>query len=617
LKAPAHIPGTASFHTHRLDERRVALAGVFSKATMQYVWGKYVHRGMREQEILDLHDYVDFHWGRAELFENLHAEIMGGHYRPQRSMPVRVEKNNGVSRVLVVPAPEDAVVLQCLVEHILPVALRRQPSRNGFFSRSHTSNVGKFAFHKDYVWFRRWVQFSKIRVEIASIHSYVCVTDVANFFDNIDYRHLRNMMSVLDGFNEVILDVLIMVLDEVGWRPDYLPPPNRSLPQVNFDAPRLLAHIYMFETDAFLQRVSADSFVRWVDDITVAVDSEAKGKALLQDLDQLLMTRGLRLNGAKTKILSAKNARRFFHVSENGYLDKESALLANKKISEYRISLLKNRVRKRFSGFLNQQEYGQYDKIIKRYLGIFTQLKDEYAVSYCMSELPRNAAIRDSIWRYLSDISPSAMIFNNLRSYLLGDSALDDSSVFHIAKLFTEWHISPGSRMQRNMRYLAELIAEPAFTRKSKFYFVASLWILAKYGKKAELGDVVAKHRVAWRTSEFLSRQVAATLPKFRGDRQGREIQKLLERHKFRSAVSVISSIKNMRSDSGNIRSDVRLYILNGRQKSAYSIQRFLIAINVLTDRNCLPPQRRKLRDDLLKYVDDPLYRRVLLRLNL
>jgi hypothetical protein len=128
------VSGTATFHTPRLDARRTTLKNIFAITAMDRVWRDYVRPGLRDQEILDLHDYCDFHWGRNALLETLEAEISSGRYVPQRSIPVRVEKRHGVTRTLVIPSPQDAIVLQCIVERILPAALKAQPLKNAFFS---------------------------------------------------------------------------------------------------------------------------------------------------------------------------------------------------------------------------------------------------------------------------------------------------------------------------------------------------------------------------------------------------------------------------------------------------------------------------------------------------
>jgi len=147
------------------------------------VWKRFVRAGLRDQEILDLHDYLDFHRSRISIFQSLVTEIAEGRYSPSKSLPVRVEKKYGVTRTVVIPAPEDAVVLQCIVEALYPAAREKQPSQNAFFSRSHGFRAPEVRFLPDYIWFRRWAQFSRIRVGIVSAHKYVCVTDIANYFD--------------------------------------------------------------------------------------------------------------------------------------------------------------------------------------------------------------------------------------------------------------------------------------------------------------------------------------------------------------------------------------------------------------------------------------------------
>ncbi len=426
---------TQSFHTRRLAGRLAAIENVFSVTAMQRVWKAYVRPGLRDQEILDLHDFNDVHWDRDRIFDKLHTSLCSGRFTPQQSTPVRVEKRLGVTRTLVLPSPEDCIVLQCIVEYILPSALRKQPSTNSFFSRSHGFSGSSFKFERDYIWFRRWAKFSNVRLQLMSTHSHVCTTDVANYFDNIDYSQLRNIISSIDNIDEVILDILFSVLDRISWRPDYLPSPGRSLPQVNFDAPRLLSHVYLFEVDAYLKGETGDSFVRWVDDITVAVNSHSKGKALLRDIDHLLMTRGLRLNAGKTQILSVHEARRYFHVIENEYLD-----TVKKRIDRYgrgsaRATKLLANVRKRFDKFVSKPGYGHSDKVVKRYLTHFSVNQDSHALRYAVDRLHSEPGLRESTFRYFQAMGPSRPAFRAMQSYLTGEDVLGPGPInrFHRA----------------------------------------------------------------------------------------------------------------------------------------------------------------------------------------
>jgi hypothetical protein len=80
--------------------------------------------------------------------------------------------------------------------------------------------------------------------------------------------------------NEVLVDVLFRVIEEISWKPDYLPYSGRGLPTSNLEAIRLLAHSFLFEIDEVLKQRTNDSFTRWMDDIVIGVD-ERKGSVPL------------------------------------------------------------------------------------------------------------------------------------------------------------------------------------------------------------------------------------------------------------------------------------------------------------------------------------------------
>lgn len=602
------------FHTARLRVRKSALEKVFSTKKMEYVWGKYVRDGLRKQEILDLHDYLDFHSDRSAIFLSLNNQINEGLYAPQKSLPVRIEKKNGVTRALVVPSPEDAVVLQCLVEAIYPHAKAKQPSENSFFSRSHGFAGPALQFHTDYIWFRRWRTFSKIRLEMVSTHQFICVTDIANYFDNIDYRHLRNVITTLDAFDEVILDILFLILDTISWRPDYLPSPGKSLPQVNFDAPRLLSHIFLFEIDEFLRSRTNDSFVRWVDDITVAVSSRSDGKEILRDLDELLMTRGLRLNSGKTAILSASEAAKFFWASENKYLDAQKNRIDESKTPKRTIAAVSRLLRSRFDSlYLDRgNRHGQKDKILKRYLSLFTQMKDSHILQYSKNILEQEPGLRDGLWRYFLAIGPNAQVLRMVRDYLLGGHALDDASIFHAVKMLISWSVAPNSRLHRNLQLLGIKLGADQYVNRSPLFFLASLWLLGKYGRRSHIYSLVEYHSDLWKTSSFLSRQVASIIPKFRDHSMEMPIRDLIERHKQPAANSVLKNLDNIRGAGPGVPKALRLYVLNGNNKGGYSLPRFLICLHVLLATGIPVAVRVTLRDDIIRMNTDPIYNFVL-----
>lgn len=600
-----------SFHTQRLKSRMKEIEAVFSVSQMERVWSKYVREGLRKQEIPDLHDFNDYHWNRTELFRSLNNSLCSGTYTPQKSIPVRVEKRLGVARTLVVPAVEDCIVLQCLVEALIPTALSKQPSNHAFFSRSHGfSGKPKIEFKADYIWFTQWKRMSNVRYRFLSSHKYVCVTDIANYFDNIDYKNLRNILSNLDGIGEVVFDILFSVLDRISWRPDYLPSPERSLPQVNFDAPRLLSHVYLYEVDAYLKRATSDTFVRWVDDITFAVSDPSHGKCLLRDLDQLLHTRGLRLNAGKTQLLTAVDARRHFHVEENAFLDRVKERLLRYPPGGKRRERLLAEVRRRFDGFVRQESVGQAEKVIKRYLTHFGAVTDAHALSYAKKRLESAPGLRESVFRYFGQLGPRRDTFRCISGYLTGSDVLDDASIMAAAKVLTEWHVRPNSRLHRDIRALAETISDRSYISRNPFFLLAGLWLMSKYGLRKRVDQFIEATADVWKHSEFLTRQVAATYPKYRGHVSGEKLKDRIEILRFASASSVYASFARIGSGP-KIDKGVRLYVLNGKNVTTYSIQRFLVCLHVLSSIKIDANERKKLKEEVLNYLVDPLYIRV------
>ena len=63
---------------------------------------------------------------------------------------------------------------------------------------------------------------------------------LANYFDTIPLHSLRNVIAAASKISEHVLDLLFFVLETLIWRPYYIPNSGVGLPQLNFDAPRLL-----------------------------------------------------------------------------------------------------------------------------------------------------------------------------------------------------------------------------------------------------------------------------------------------------------------------------------------------------------------------------------------
>lgn len=579
---------------------------------MEKVWKDYVHKGLRDQPVTDLYDYYDFHRNRAERFEQLSYQIASGAYEPKPSLISRLEKKTGLCRPIVIPTPEDAVVLQCITEALIKPALKAQPSKNVFFSRSHTTPAAQFTFDKDYIWFKKWRKFSKVRFELTSAHDWVVITDVANYFDSISHSHLRNQLAALRNVKESILDLLFRVIPVVSWKPDYLPLPPLGLPQVQFDAPRLLAHVYLYEVDLFINSRTSGNFVRWVDDITAAVPNKERGLRLIRDVDALMHTRGMRLNAGKTHVLSKVEAYRFFQVSENAKVDQFVAEADRRIKRGLKLTRFSNKCFTALKTFLKKPSYGHNDKVIRRYIGLFTKLKSDLALDYCLDNFAFEPASREVSLTYFLALGPKIRVLNMLEDFVMGGYALDEVALCQIAKLLVNGEIQANSALVFRLRALGSRLSRKTFLRRSPCYLVLSLWLLTKYGTPSQLAQMFRRTRELWENSDYLARQVCAATARFRQASVRNEFYEAARGRGFVSAEAVVRHHCELMSFTNAVPKDVRGYVNNGKHSSTFGLYRVLIAIVVLRNAGLPMACRVQIRDDILRYLTDPVLRQAI-----
>src|SRR5271169_5548855 len=302
----------------RFDTRAAPLRRIFSHGNLEKVWRNKVRVAMRQQFMNDGVEHFDFHVARRIECQKLSQLILSGEYVPEQAQRILVEQSKRLSRQLVIPSAKDALVLQCLSDAFYAEIQSRAPTDRAFFEpKEH-----RFSSQRNqYGTFASWLNFQRELFNFSRTRDYIVVTDIANYYHSISYVHLRNVISGILGAEESVLDMLIYVLSSLLWQPDYMPRIEIGLPQINLDAPRLLAHCFLYELDTYLASDTSRDFVRYMDDIDVGVDSIAEAKDVLKSIDLVLQTKQVRLNSGKTIILSRADAIRHFRIIENSRLN--------------------------------------------------------------------------------------------------------------------------------------------------------------------------------------------------------------------------------------------------------------------------------------------------------
>jgi hypothetical protein len=599
-----------SVNTERLKHRLLNLENCFHPSAMESCWQKIVKNGMRKQEFLDLHDYYDFHKNRKTLIPIIREQIVAGIYSPKPPQIIRKEKKYGVCRHIQIPTPDDALVLQTLVEKLAPTLLKAQPSKRSYYSRSHSSPKSESEIDEtfSYEWWQLWPEFQEKIYEFSKVFKYIVVTDIANYYDNVSFAGLRNVISGYGNFDEELLDFLFFMLEAFVWRPDYLPLSGFGLPQVNFDAPRLLGHSFLFEIDRYLKQQTNDNFVRWMDDIDFGVNTIQEGKRILRNLDELLLMRGLRLNMGKTKILSSEEAKHYFLAAENRYLTHLDKRI-NRRIDQGKdlkddIEKAKNRFRK----FLEKDRSGRWGKVYKRYFTLAGKTNSTFLESYTPEILRNSPGIRDSAFLYYSRLGYSRKRFKHLLDFFLTHDCSCDVTVFSVVKVLTAWEIPSKSKA------ISEVI-DAAKTRVRQFPssadFIAALWLLAKYSAANELFSEIWSHRSLWESSDFASRQVACVTPLLQQEKEhSQEIERIFIEAGRLQAIRVMNNINLLRS-SNNITSNnnpLNMY-LTQKNSGVYPLSKFLILIAILQSHETSLGSRMSLKEDVVvKAITDQIY---------
>jgi hypothetical protein len=230
-------------HTERFQRlRKKTLNAVFDKASATKIWRSTVRNQLRSMDIKDLYDHYDFNYNIEDRIQAIKASMLDGSYGVSTPLIYKTEKKYGVCRHMVIPQPADALILQCLVEQVSASVLKKQPSKNAFYSRDK-HNVKKPHEAVEYgLSFRdQWKNLQKKIYNFADTFDYLVVTDLTNYFDSIDLRELRRVFVSHVEADEVIVDLIFKVVEGLSWTPDYLPYSQRGLPTANVEPIRLLA----------------------------------------------------------------------------------------------------------------------------------------------------------------------------------------------------------------------------------------------------------------------------------------------------------------------------------------------------------------------------------------
>jgi len=478
---------------------------------------------MRDQFLNDGVENFDFHIARKVESRKLSQLILEGEYVPSRAQRILVEKSKGLCRQLVIPSVADAIVLQCLSDALYSGIRDKAPTKKSFFEpKDHRFTSSK----SEYGTFASWLNFQRELFNFSNNRKYVVVTDIANYYDSISYEHLRNVISSITGAQECILDMLIYVLSDLLWQPDYTPRIEVGLPQINLDAPRLLAHCLLYELDAFLASDPNRDFVRYMDDIDVGADSIPEAKQVLRSIDLVLQTKQLRLNSGKTYIMSSSEARYHFRVLENAHLDAIQRRVERREKRGLNLRRERRVIATRITRGLARSEFdkGNGEKILKRLIGLAGRTGAHISPEALKRVILLRPQVRENAFAYLMRAP-----LTEARARILAEAAasghlVDDAALVEMSNNLVETKVIGRTRRDMHIRNLIATLDSGNY-----YSFYCKMWLQSKYAGSRELLETIASAAQAWTPHERLGRIIGAFLPLFLGTAEEAEYIQLLQ----------------------------------------------------------------------------------------
>jgi hypothetical protein len=261
-------------------------------------WTLALHRfakDIRDDFFPDALGYADLLDDRARTIEAI--EEISAAYTPNETARLHIPKANFTLRDCINLHPIDRVVYQALIDKL--ITLIDPKLTQAAFSHRLRAPTDKWMFRNS---IEQWRAFEVALREglTAARESWVVVTDLSQYYENINFHKLIRHLEMLlgddgDSSHRACIDTLSACLQM--WSP-YT---HDGLPQ-NIDASSFLGNLFLDLVDKVMLR-SGYQYFRYMDDMRIVVSSEAEARKALIKLISTLREIGLGVNAGKTRIL--------------------------------------------------------------------------------------------------------------------------------------------------------------------------------------------------------------------------------------------------------------------------------------------------------------------------
>ncbi len=275
--------------------------------------------------------------------------------------------------------------------------------------------------------------------------SYVVVSDITGFYDNIDIRRLISDLRGLED-REPDLRLLAECLNRWSF------PREKGIPQ-GYSASDMLAKLYLHSVDVALRNKGV-VHLRYVDDYRIFLNSKRSARQAILHLSRLMHCRGLNLQSAKTEILPRDDAVGEFDgiapLIENVQQQLareliEDADMAGEYLPSWEIMQVLERregpapelLQRTFSEHFSTSGDTQFNKTLFHYLltrlGITGSVT---AADYCIDVLRTHPEESAPVLRYLSTVKMEPAQIHAITRYMGSEEAIYDYQLYQLVRWF-------------------------------------------------------------------------------------------------------------------------------------------------------------------------------------
>ena len=345
-------------------------------------------------------------------------------------------------------------------------------------------------------WFKNsyicWDNFRTKSIEhLKNSTKYVVISDITGFYENIDSDKLLSDLRQLTGGSIPEIDLLRVCFRKWSSRGD------KGIPQ-GYSASDLLAKVYANPIDRAL-RNDGYRHLRYVDDIRIFCGSKIEAKKAILSLSNHIHNRGLNLQSAKTKIMSASNAYKEFEGvtpivegiqkelmeeiqkqirEEDPYLNVRNIERLLRRQKELPSEVLEKTFKKYF---LSSHPIPFKRTLFHYLLSRIGKAKSRVAIKFCLNALIERAEETTYILQYFSEIGLLEGEINSVINYLTSNRAIYDYQCYQLIK----WLYEEKKNEKRVLNYCRQVIID-----MSRDLWLRS-WAITYLGNYGDIANLV------------------------------------------------------------------------------------------------------------------------------